>query len=142
MALIGALVLGGFVAAAVLTDESDDEIEAAIDTQNASTGGTASESDLGEVSTFDLRIGDCFRSEALLSSDEGEVAEVDRVECDDDWDGRVAESFLLEDGEYPGVAAIDSEVYTRCPAVTGYYLFPTEDTWDAGDRTVLCIELR
>jgi hypothetical protein len=130
MALIGALVLGGFVAAAVLTDESDDEIEAAIDTQNASTGGTASESDLGEVSTFDLRIGDCFRSEALLSSDEGEVAEVDRVECDDDWDGRVAESFLLEDGE------------SRCPAVTGYYLFPTEDTWDAGDRTVLCIELR
>jgi hypothetical protein len=140
MALIGAAVVGGVIAAAVVADdEADDRINGS---NQAAEEGDPSAGGAGEVSTFDLRVGDCFQSDALDGSDDVELEAVDRVDCAEEWDGRVSESFLLADGDYPGEPAIEAQVVERCPALTDYYLFPTEETWELGDRAILCVDLR
>jgi hypothetical protein len=134
-------VVGGVIALAAVG--SDDDQDGRIEGSNIAAGeGGASDGGAGEISTFELRVGDCFESSVLDGREEVELDAVDRVNCEGEWDGRVSESFLLPGSDYPGEAAIEDEVSQRCPALTDYYLFPTEETWDLGDRAILCIDLR
>lgn len=95
--------------------------------------------DPDETSVFDLREGDCitstFGDETTLEEETGVVA------CDDPQ--AASEVLALvnvpEDDEYPGEAYFDDQTETLCPEETDSFYFPTEESWGAGDRTIICL---
>jgi hypothetical protein len=112
----------------------------------------------------ELAIGDCFTDGGLpddggSDGDEGGdttmvgAAAVDLVDCDEPHDNEVFAMPALDDGDYPGQAALDAAADERCLARFADYvgidygssryvishLTPTPDRWQAGDRDVVCI---
>ncbi|WP_181158565.1 septum formation family protein [Leucobacter massiliensis] len=125
---------------------------------NGLTGGSAPERDAesGEVverndaaDVFEIKPGDC------LLTEEGsfETASVPVVPCDEPHDDEVYHAFELPDGEFPGEAAIQERFAEVCPAEFESFagiayadsaleiwpFTPTEGSWAAGDREVLCV---
>ncbi|MGV9272693.1 DUF4190 domain-containing protein [Streptomyces griseosporeus] len=86
---------------------------------------------------------------------EKDVFDVDEVPCSGRHDGEVFHTFEMGDGStYPGESAVDDAAEYACyPRVNDYvmdswamtddidvyYIGPTADTWDFGDRLVACI---
>lgn len=101
----------------------------------------------GEIHSFDLRVGDCFRDPG-----EGEVGPVFVVPCDQPHGFEVYYSFDLPDGSMPEGRAMEDAWVSGClsefePFVGSPFdsstldisaIYPTEDTWEGGDREVLC----
>jgi hypothetical protein len=95
--------------------------------------------DPDQTSVFDLREGDCitstFGEETMLEQETGVVA------CDDPQ--AASEVLALvnvpDADEYPGEAYFDEQTETLCPEETDSFYFPTEESWGAGDRTIICL---
>jgi hypothetical protein len=102
------------------------------------------------VSVFDLNVGDCINL-----ADDGTVDEVERVDCDTPHDNEVYFAFDYPGdaaAPYPGDEPIREASETECEAEFAsfvgmdyqdsvlYVLFlrPSADTWDDGDREILC----
>ncbi len=97
---------------------------------------------------FDLEVGDCFDDPDSFD----EVANVDLVDCADPHDNEVYHLFDLADGAFPGLSTVETNAAEGCleafePFVgRDYatsqldirYLYPTSETWDNGDREVVC----
>lgn len=97
---------------------------------------------------FDLEVGQCFDNPESFD----EVSNVDIVDCDEPHDNEVYHVFDLPDGDYPGVDAAETiaddgcitafESFVGSPYTTSgldiQYLYPSPDTWDDGDREVVC----
>lgn len=97
---------------------------------------------------FDLEVGQCFNDPDSFD----EVANVDIVDCEEPHDNEVYHLFDLADGSYPGLDAVESDAVDGCLAAfepfvgRDYqtseldirYLYPTPDTWDDGDREIVC----
>lgn len=98
-----------------------------------------------------LRKGDCFDSPGGL---EGWTAEADRVPCAREHDGEVFAVVSVPDGSYPGDDTLTDTADERCyglrdgyvmdrwalPAtVDVYYLVPSRESWDFGDREITCV---
>lgn len=110
-------------------------------------GGSIAEQ--GELSVFRFRVGDCFNDP---SSTVGEISEVEAVPCSQAHDNEVFHLFDLRDGSFPDEATMDQHVYDECiPAFEVYVetayemselyvvpLTPTEESWAADDREVVC----
>lgn len=106
---------------------------------------------LGRGNIFAAEVGDCFDGEASA-----EVSDVQFLDCDDPHDHEVFDAFDASGDEYPGRATIEQLAVDGCHdrfrAVVGYPVdltdldvstyFPTEDSWQDGDREVLCILFR
>ena len=43
---------------------------------------------------------------------------------------------------FPGQEVLDAIVERDCKSADDYYLFPSEDTWAAGDRVMVCVVMR
>lgn len=95
--------------------------------------------DPDRTSVFDLREGDCitstFGDETVLEEETGVVA------C---GDAQAASEVLAlvnvpDADEYPGEAYFDDQTESLCPEETDSFYFPTEDSWGAGDRTIICL---
>jgi hypothetical protein len=100
------------------------------------------------VDATDVAVGDCF-TEIPNSS---RVYSLNKVTCDQPHKGEVYAVLTMPDGDYPGQATID-EFKHKCgpalqsysstamedPAIGMYVLYPTPETWVAGDRIVTCI---
>lgn len=80
--------------------------------------------------------------------EDGEIDDVRVVPCADPHAARVISQYAFDpDALWPGQAAADRRVATACQlsaAETGAGLVPvtwapTEESWDAGDRTGLCL---
>ena len=98
---------------------------------------------------FSLAVGDCLND---LDAN-GEVSAVPKVECSEPHDSEVYLSVIMEDGEFPGAEAITTASEEGClgafdsfvgapyeTSLVDYnYYQPTESTWAAGDREILCI---
>lgn len=65
---------------------------------------------------------------------------VELVGCASDWQLRVLGSFMLEDGPYPGDANIAAQAEKECDRRYGFIYPPSDESWPAGDRTVICIQ--
>ena len=103
----------------------------------------------GETSVFDLEVGDCFSVES------DELTTVVVVDCEQSHE---YEAFALVDHEaaeadpYPGDEAMLEYGNTACQAPFQAYVgseyetsiwfitsvFPSEETWAAGDREIVC----
>lgn len=97
-----------------------------------------------------VEVGDCVEISALQGE---EINDVPTVDCAQEHDGQVAVSHQMPDGDYPSEQEWQDVIGDMCvsgfEAFVGtayedstleiYDLSPTEDSWDAGDRQVLCL---
>lgn len=104
--------------------------------------------DKGTVSATDVKAGDCLKE----LPDSGLVVTVDTAPCSEPHKGEIFSVIAMPDGDFPGQAAIE-EYQNRCapeladyspqaavdPAIGLFVLYPSEDSWGRGDRTVTCI---
>lgn len=98
---------------------------------------------------FALRVGDCL----LDAGSATEVTDTPTVPCGEPHDYEVFHSADLSGDEFPGAEAVGAEADQICydaftPFVgTAYeesvlefdYYLPTEGSWEAGDREILCL---
>ncbi|MDX3308264.1 DUF4190 domain-containing protein [Streptomyces sp. ME08-AFT2] len=106
----------------------------------------------GAGSSFSLAKGDCFDVPGdMLGKD---VYDVDDVPCSGEHDAEVFATVPLPGSDYPGedevVEVADDKCYTLRHAyamdtwavteeVDVYYLTPTSESWDWGDREITCV---
>jgi hypothetical protein len=97
----------------------------------------------------DLRVGDCFD---LKDPDADEIDEVRALPCTEEHEFEVFFADALPEGGYPVDAAFDAFFERQCiPAFATYvgtpyreseldvfWVVPTTEAWDDGDRTVQC----
>jgi hypothetical protein len=148
------LVIGGIAVA--LTGHHDDKPVAGTSPRSiASTPGGKSRDKGGpttpgaatKVSPFSLKVGDCVQLPAQISV----LRSVPKLACSDPHNGQVFTEFDLTDSSYPGDAAIKTKTLSSCQAKAVDFLgtadtplhvvslFPTQDRWAGGDRTVHCL---
>lgn len=96
----------------------------------------------------DMKVGDCISD----IPDDARVLTLPTVDCAQPHGAEVFAVLTMPDGDYPGQQSID-EVQNQCPdeltayapnvtiddSIGIYVLYPTPQTWDAGDRAVTCI---
>ncbi|MEO7117684.1 MAG: septum formation family protein [Candidatus Limnocylindrales bacterium] len=100
---------------------------------------------------FALKVGDCFNN----STTEGNVSNVEVIPCTDPHDYEVyfLATYAPDGSTYPGETLMTDFSDTACansfqgyvgksPAestLTYYFLSPTSESWDSGDRTIDCV---
>lgn len=99
---------------------------------------------------FELQVGDCFDD-----PDEPveQLVEVPLIGCEEPHDNQVFALFDLPDGDFPGDAAVADQARDGClgrfedhvgtpygdSELFAAWLPPTEASWEAGDRQVVCV---
>ena len=126
-------------------DTSDTTAEdATTTTEDDSTDGSEN------ADVFALGVGDCITDETDMT---GEVSEVPIIDCAEPHASEVFHSFMITDASLPDDAGIQTIVQDQClPAFQSFvgldyydsvlevnYLSPTPDSWEAGDRELLCL---
>jgi Septum formation len=107
----------------------------------------------GDVDVFELRVGDCLSGFA----DDAQVSTIHAVPCGEEHTDEIYAEVPIPDGdgdgEYPGDDAIvelaNTGCYDRFAEFIGLswedseldfgFLAPTEQSWEEGDRQVLCL---
>ena len=92
--------------------------------------------DSDAIDIFDLRTGDCF-----ADVPDGRVVEVALYPCADPRaDLKVTGmAFIEQDGDYPGLDWIDERVSRECSLLGEEAIYPRQESWEKGDRTILCL---
>lgn len=102
----------------------------------------------GETVVFDIAAGDCLND----ASESGDVSTVPVVDCEKPHDSEVYAVIVMADGDFPGDKAVVQQAADGCraefesfvgvPAAESRYMFnalyPTEESWNGGDREILC----
>lgn len=100
------------------------------------------------ASVLTLDVGTCFDDPESFD----EVTDVPVTDCADPHDNEVFSTFDIPDGDYPGDEAVNAAAENGCLAAFEPYVgldyassvydigwfTPTQDSWDAGDREVIC----
>jgi hypothetical protein len=103
-----------------------------------------------EVRATALQVGDCIET---IPADNARVLNLPKVSCGTPHEGEVYEQIRVIDDKFPGQSALERDYQSRCrTALLGYastaslnpdfgiyLLYPTQQTWDHGDRDVVCI---
>jgi hypothetical protein len=105
----------------------------------------------GTISIYDVHPGQCID----FADDSDNVRDVPRRDCDEPHDGEVfLVSSVGDPDEFPGVSELDRRAEAVCIGDafeqyvgTAYddselnvtYVTPSEDSWAAGDRDVVCV---
>ena len=96
---------------------------------------------------FAIQVGDCAGDLT-----EGEVQALDVIPCADPHGSEAYASFQIDDGDFPGAEAIEAQGTEDCgaafeefiglpyeeSALLVTWLTPTTESWDGGDREILC----
>jgi hypothetical protein len=102
----------------------------------------------GSVEANEVKAGDCLEE----VPDSGLVITLDTAPCDEPHQGEIFAVMTMPDGDFPGQFAIE-EYQNKCapelakyspeaaddPEVGLFVLYPSQDSWGDGDRTVTCI---
>lgn len=103
-------------------------------------------------SSFSLAKGDCF--DVPGETFDEDVYDVDEVACSGEHDAEVFASVPLSGSDYPGEGHVTDVAEDKCYALQSayamdqwaltdevdvYYLTPTADSWDWGDREITCV---
>jgi hypothetical protein len=96
----------------------------------------------GNIDTWDIRVGDCFNvPPELKDPDTGDWIEVQLVPCSVDWQYRALNAFTVESSIF-SLSLFEQEVVDKCHRLFDWYLKPTQETWDTGDRQIMCLQER
>ena len=115
---------------------------------NGGNGGGDTSTDEGD-DVFSIEVGDCL-NDADVSE---EVSTVPIVDCAEAHDSEAYYAEDITDGDFPGQDSIVSSAESICEpqfttfvgladadsAYTYSYYYPTEESWAAGDREILCV---
>lgn len=97
----------------------------------------------------DFEAGECTNDSLT-----GSVGEIDTVDCDETHSAEAFAQFDIDGDDFPGADEISSQAAEGClgnrfedyvgiPYDESIYLAesinPSEDSWDGGDRTVICV---
>ncbi|MGZ4513636.1 MAG: septum formation family protein [Mycobacterium sp.] len=108
--------------------------------------------DDGSVQATNIKTGDCI---ADAPADGANVTRLPKVSCDEPHEGEVYAMIRVSGDTFPGQTAMQSEYEQRCmsalesyapdaandPGISGFLLYPSQETWDRGDRDVACIAI-
>ena len=134
------VLVGGLLVLIGCTDNRE-KIRAA--NQAAASSSISSVEETGKISVFDLRDGDCFNAARIVGTEVEDLENVELVPCSGDWGYRVLSSFVVSlDGDYPGDDYFTNEADRRCGRLTTFFLSPHPDSWEFGDRSVMCLQDR
>ncbi|MEO5986879.1 MAG: septum formation family protein [Candidatus Limnocylindria bacterium] len=116
---------------------------------SAQRGDDGALTSAGSISVDDLRVGDCFNT-----ATDDEIADVDAVPCNVAHEYEVFTLATYEgSGSYPSDSALPSifaevcqpafEPYVAAPydssEIYGSMISPSAESWDAGDRSFICV---
>ncbi|KAA3639186.1 MAG: septum formation family protein [Armatimonadetes bacterium] len=102
---------------------------------------------------LELSVGDCFQDwEGATQLATQQVEGVETVDCDVPHDNEVYALVEMTEASFPGAEAVETRAYESCLerfdsfVGTPYAdsrldfgaLFPTDASWDQGDRTIIC----
>ncbi|MFI7504361.1 DUF4190 domain-containing protein [Streptomyces sp. NPDC049687] len=102
--------------------------------------------------TFSLVTGDCF--DVPGPGFDQDVYDVDKVSCSGEHEGEVFGTVPLSGGSYPGEDYVTDQAEDKCwtlqdsyamdpwaltDDVDVYYLTPTSESWEWGDREITCV---
>ncbi len=110
---------------------------------------TPTPTDDSRVDAVDLAVGMCI----LDGSSSPTVTTVEVIDCGKPHDTEIFASLLLPDGPFPGAESVAKSATDLCAiqfanfvgvsfpnsALTYEYYAPSPETWNAGDREVLCL---
>lgn len=136
------LLMGGLALSACSSAGSDDSSDAKRDSE------TQEVTSAGDDDPFSMKVGDCFSKQTGT-----QITSVPMVPCSEAHDNEVFHAFDIPDDSYPGKDSVVEQSEDGCMAefepFTGIsyeesalnftYMYPTEESWKAGDREVLCI---
>ena len=102
----------------------------------------------GETSVADIAVGDCFDD-----PDSEIVSALSVVDCALEHDNEVYAEVFMPGTAFPGDDGVSDFAFDTCldefepyvgqayeeSPLDYLYLGPTEESWDAGDRVVLCV---
>ena len=147
---IGAAALG----AATLLGACDGDDDGSAGTEATATPSTVQE---GPVAATAVAVGDCLNGIVIGAAERATISSADVVSCDRAHGLEVYETFALQPedfdltdpSEYPGPARVVRTADERCaerieelvedPASFGLIaLWPSPESWAAGDRAVAC----
>lgn len=103
----------------------------------------------GDLQATDLRVGDCFD---LKEPEATEIGDVTATPCTQEHEYELFYQASLPEGDYPAETVFEEYVKDNClttfTAYVGkayeeseldiYWLYPTDDAWRDGDRSVQC----
>ena len=139
LAVVGGVVVLAVVAGAFAT-RGEGDIGRIRDANEAARAGDAVDIDPELTATIhanDLRAGDCFNSPYPIAA--GDVGELTMVLCSAGWEYIVIDSYEMQrDGAYPGLTFFEDES-VRCDSWMTNYLYPHEESWGDGERTIDCL---
>jgi hypothetical protein len=163
--VIAALVVAAVVVLGVvgfIVFSGDDDPETTTDTTGSpgttaapgseTTAAPATDTTVGPETTdvFAIGVGDCLTDS---TSTEGEVSDVETIGCDQPHTYEVYHSYIIDTADFPDSTEMDSISQEQCNSAfatfiglpyeqSKYYfrsLTPTAESWDAGDREILCM---
>ena len=68
-------------------------------------------------------------------------SQVELVDCSGTWEMRLLSRFVVSNnGEYPGENWFRRQAVDNCERRRTNWLYPLQDSWSAGDRTVECVQ--
>jgi hypothetical protein len=112
---------------------------------------TSDEPPWGEVTLFELSLGDCLMDASIpLSSD---TLSVPRVSCEEPHDSELFAILGVEGSVFPGEEELVADAQDRCARAFGdfiglpfanstldfRYYYPTASSWAQGDRSIYCL---
>ena len=63
------------------------------------------------------------------------------MDCTGSWDYKVLDEINVTwSGGYPPAFYLESQASERCPLAMDYFLYPTLETWELGDRNIACLQ--
>lgn len=111
-------------------------------------GGTTTDSTEDGDDVFSIVVGDCLNDADVAE----QVSSVPIVDCSEPHDSEAYYAEDLPDGDFPGDAVGSSAEEICAPQFESFvgladadsvytysYYYPTEDSWGAGDREILCV---
>jgi len=101
------------------------------------------------VDVLALSVGDCLDLREVT----GATATVPVVDCASEHDSEAYGQIVLDDGPFPGAESIKAAAESGCveqfaefvglaydsSSLDYAYYFPTEGSWEGGDRRILCL---
>lgn len=144
--LVAAVAIGGALALSGCTTFSD-IFGSDRPVRDEDTGAVIEGNESADV--FALRVGDCINSSEL----DGEITSIPVVPCDEPHETEVYVSHQMDDGEFPGDDAVQSEAEDVCideftdfvgltyqeSALEVFWMYPSQESWAQGDHEILCL---
>lgn len=104
----------------------------------------------GDVSTTELKVGDCLRR---LPDADTDIRDVPAIACSEPHEGEVYAVVDLTGSDFPGEDALTEKAQHRClqelrriapevikdPTYDVFWFQPTDFTWSRGDRELSCL---